>query len=88
MNKLKNRNDIYEIVEGYKLAEDVNRKKRLSALKSMSPKESFSIYKELWMIWESSKKTGNIKALDELKINYLIERRKSFDCLSLREKGA
>ncbi|RJQ32221.1 MAG: hypothetical protein C4562_04105 [Actinobacteria bacterium] len=75
-------------VLGYKKGHSYARKQRLMKLKSLSAKESLAIFLSLWQAWNKTENKTSSKAIDKLKINNLIERRKRIDELARWKQGA
>lgn len=68
-----------EALAGYALADEVIGRERAAWLERLTAEESLASFQELWRAWSCSTPDGDLAALDRLKIEGLVERRRRMD---------
>ena len=79
---------VVNLLQGYTRGEAFIEAERMANLRRLTPEAALAIFVELWKVWEQSRGGGDMQALDRLKIEHLVRRRRALDRLAERGTAA
>jgi hypothetical protein len=79
--------DVANLLRGYKMMNEFTESERMAALPYLTIEDARIRYIDLCQVWEQSKKSGgDLRLLDQLKIEEVVRRRRYLDHIIIQEK--